>query len=212
MTRVAKTGALVAGAALLLTACSGGGERTANPAPSSSAPGTSATSSGSTTALPYAGAPKVANPLPASVLSGAPCDTALTPEQVKQAIGIQVPGKPGDLGGVGLTCAWANEDTLGQIFVGFVTETHAGLSGVYENTKPKNPVWRPLPDIQGFPAVAHSNNTDRDCAVSVGLADDLSVDVSGIVGDSKRGKVDSCDVAAQMADLVVTTLKKRAGA
>jgi hypothetical protein len=162
--------------------------------------------------LPYAGAPKVANPLPASVLAGNPCDTALTPEQVKQAIGIQVAGRPGTTGGIGPTCSWFNENTLGKIFVGYVTEDHNGLSGVYENTKPKNPVWRPLPDIQGFPAVAYSNNTDQNCMVTIGLADDMSVDVSGFVGDSKRGKIDSCDLAAQMAGLVVTTLKKRAGA
>jgi hypothetical protein len=98
------------------------------------------------------------------------------------------------------------------VIVGFVTEDHNGLSGVYENTKPKSPVWRPLPDIQGFPAVAHSDNTDHDCAVTVGLADDVSIDINGFLGDSKRGKADSCDATAQMAGLVVTTLKKRAGA
>ncbi|OXM42540.1 DUF3558 domain-containing protein [Amycolatopsis alba DSM 44262] len=210
MTKAAKCSALAAGIAVLLGACATGDPTDTVSQTPSSAP---ASSNSPNTSLPYAGAPKVTNPLPASVLSGDPCSTALTPGQVKQAIGVEVPGKPNNLvETVGNGCTWANSATLGQILVTYVTKTHDGLSGVYKNSQPKNPIWRPLADIQGFPAVAYSNNKDQDCTVTIGIADDLSVDVGGFLGDGKRGKADSCEVTAQMAGLVVSTLKQRAGA
>ena len=198
---------------VVLAGCSTGGAIDTSAPPTSrdvSAPSTSRT----TSTMPYAGAPKVSNPLPASVLDGDPCANALTPEQVKQAIGVQVAGKPNTLvaEALGPSCAWANITSLGQIIVTYVTQPRTGLSGVYKNTKPKNPVWREISDLHGFPAVAFSDNTDHDCTVTIGIADDLSVDVGGILGDTKRGKADSCEVVAQMAGLVVDTVKKRAGA
>jgi hypothetical protein len=89
------------------------------------------------------------------------------------------------------------------------------LSGVYQNTKPQSGVWKPLADIQGFPAVAYAGNpgqTPKDyCIATVGLADDITVDVSLALGKTKIGTVDPCDLAGQAADAVVTTLKAKAG-
>src|SRR3954468_7758543 len=106
--------------ALLVTGCSGGTPAT-NPTPTSaSAPG----SSSSATTLPFAGAPKVANPLPASVLSGDPCTDALTPEQVKTAIGVEVQGKRKDVAALGPYCSWFNPASLGRVAVSFTINTH----------------------------------------------------------------------------------------
>src|SRR4051794_1560101 len=92
--------AVVAAAAVLLSACTGGGgggsESSSQPVPSSSA-----------AALPFSGAPKVPNPLPASVLGGDPCTDALTPEQVKTAIGIEKQGERDDLPALGAGCRWS---------------------------------------------------------------------------------------------------------
>jgi len=91
-----------------------------------------------------------------------------------------------------------------------------GLSGVYQNIKPQSGVWKPLTDIQGFPAVAHAGNPGQVpqdyCIVTVGLADDLAVDLSLTLGKTKIGSVDPCDVASQAADAAVSTLKAKAGA
>jgi hypothetical protein len=47
------------------------------------------------------------------------------------------------------------------------------------------------------------------CQVAVGLADDLSIEVGLFLGDSKVGKVNPCDVTAQVAALMVTSLRKK---
>ena len=193
-----------------VTACSGH-PATGTPPPAS-APITTTNAS-----LPFAGAPKVPNPLPDSVLGGNPCADALTADQVKDALGTPTESKSDQTAGVGRSCSWYNHSTLGQISVGYNTETHTGLSGLFQNTKPAAALWKVLPPIQGFPAVAHSITKGADtsttfCQVTVGLADDIAVDVSGFLGPAKQGKVDPCDVTAQAAGLVVTALSQKAGA
>jgi hypothetical protein len=87
---------------------------------------------------------------------------------------------------------------------------------VYQNTQPQSGVWKVLPAIQGFPAVAHAGRKgttpDDYCQVSIGLADDLAIDVGVTLGTTKIGAADPCEVTAQIADQVVTTLRAKAGA
>src|SRR5207248_7181239 len=133
--------------------------------------------------LPFAGAPKVIHPLPLSVLVGDPCTDALTPQQVATTIGVNVAGRRVDIPQLGPACAWNNHETGGAVGVSYVLNTHVGLSGVYANTQPKAALWRELPPIQGFPAVAHAGGKgDRVpagfCQASVGLADTFSIDVN----------------------------------
>jgi hypothetical protein len=153
--------------------------------------------------------------LPASVLSGAACATALTSQQLTTILGMAPPGKPTS-DTVGTTCDWGNSDKGSGVTVAYDTKDHTGLSGFYENTKPKAVVWKELPAIQGFPAVAHVTPNGGDpsyfCQVSIGIADDLSVDVSIILSDAKKGKVDPCQVTAVAADMVVTNLRQKPGA
>ena len=194
---------------VLATACGHGGNSVSPlPANTTSAATTSA-------ALPHSGAPKVEHPLPASVLSGAPCATALTSQQLTTILGIAPTGKPGS-DAVGTTCNWDNSDKNSHVTVSYDTLDHAGLSSVYENTKPQAIVWKPLPAIQGFPAVAHVTTSGGDpsyfCQVTIGIADDLAVDVSIGLGPAKKGKVDPCQVTAVAADMVVTNLRQKAGA
>ncbi|GAB3353335.1 DUF3558 domain-containing protein [Amycolatopsis echigonensis] len=167
--------------------------------------------------LPHSGAPKVEHPLPASVLSGQPCQDALTSDQLNQIFGTVPQGKPGSLPGLGLDCKWNNIDSGAGLTVGYTTQTHQGLSALYQNTKPQAKVWRVLPPIQGFPAVAastfSSGTQDGFCAVSVGVADDLSFDASLTPSDAKRASgADPCELSARVADMVVTNLKRKAGA
>ncbi|WP_037360367.1 DUF3558 domain-containing protein [Amycolatopsis orientalis] len=210
MTR--RTLATVLGAvavASVAAGCSGG---------SAAPPSTSTPASASTAAaLPHSGAPKVEKPLPASVLSGQPCQEALTPDQLNQIFGTAPQGKPDNLAGLGPNCKWNNIDSGAGLTVSYTTQTHQGLSALYQNTKPQAKVWRELPPIQGFPAVAHSTYSsgtqDGFCAVSVGIADDLSFDASLTPSDAKRASgADPCELSARVADMVVTNLKRKAGA
>jgi hypothetical protein len=197
-------------ASVALAGCSGSSVTTGTAAP---APGGSESSSAQT--LPYAGAPSVADPLPESVVAGDPCTDALTPAQVEDALGVKVPGTPGSTPGLGRKCDWSNVDTTAVVSVFFITETRQGLSVLYANVKPQAKVWNVLPEVQGFPAVAYlsadGGDPKRTCGVSVGLADDVAVDVEVALSRAKIGTVDPCAVAPKAADAVVTTLRRKAG-
>jgi hypothetical protein len=120
-----------------------------------------------------------------------------------------------DLPPLGPQCRWSNLDRGTQVDVGYDIKTHAGLSGLYQNTKPQSGVWKPIANVQGFPAVAHGGNPGQPpkdiCVVSVGLADNFSINVSIVLSTAKQGTTDPCDVAGQAADAAVTTLKAKAG-
>ncbi len=166
--------------------------------------------------VPFAGAPKVSSPLPEFVLAGDPCADALMPEQVKVAIGVTVPGRRIDTPALGPACAWNNHGTGGAVGVSYVLNTHVGLSGVYANTKPRAGLWRELPPIQGFPAVAHAGGKGEKvpagfCQASVGLADSFSIDVNLSLGESKKYAVDACNLVSQVADMAITSLRVKAG-
>ncbi|MGW4521068.1 DUF3558 domain-containing protein [Amycolatopsis sp. NPDC004378] len=206
--------AMVLTSLVVLSACTDkGAPGTASPAPSTSgdtATGNTSVPSSTGQALPYGGAPKVADPLPAAVLSGDPCSDALTPEQVQQALGNSNPGKPDSIA-TGASCSWYNPSTSAKVAVTYVTKTHAGLSAVYANVKPATPAWKELSPIDGFPAVAH-HFTTGDCTISVGIADDLSVDVTGFLSSAKEDAgADPCESTARAAGTVVENLKKKAG-
>ncbi|MGW7534617.1 DUF3558 domain-containing protein [Amycolatopsis sp. NPDC054798] len=198
--------------AVLLAGCSGGS--TSSPTPGVTSAPASSSATGKT--LPYAGAPKVEHPMPDSVLSVHPCDGALTLEQVKTLLGKPVQGEHADNPAIGAECHWPNNDSGSLVTVIYSTEVADGLSASYANTRPQAPVWRPLSPIQGLPAVAASvyklqATTKAFCQVIVGISDQKTVDVSVTLGDSKVGKKDPCDVAAIVADMVVTNLRQKAG-
>jgi hypothetical protein len=198
----------------LCAACTGNGSTPSDtPAPSTGPvqpPASSATAN-----LPFAGAPAVANPLTASVLSGDPCADAFTPAQAEDFLGAPLDKERTDLQELGPQCTWSNLSQGSQISVGYDVKTHAGLSGLYENTKSQVGVWKPIADIGGFPAVAHAGEpgqTPKDlCVTSVGFANDLSVNVSVYVSREKQGTLDPCDASTDVANAVVTTLKAKAG-
>ncbi|MFF0146821.1 DUF3558 domain-containing protein [Amycolatopsis sulphurea] len=179
--------------------------------------GTNGTPSPSTQGktLPYGGAPKVEHPLPASVLSGDPCQEGLTTQQLTEALGTPSAGRKKEVPVLGSTCTWDNDASGAQVSVGYTTKVPDGLSAVYSNTKKQAKLWRELPPIQGFPAVAGStfDATAKDgfCQVSVGITDQLTTDIGLTLGETKRGTSDPCDVAARIADMVVTNLRQKAG-
>ncbi|GAA1035509.1 MULTISPECIES: DUF3558 domain-containing protein [Amycolatopsis] len=202
----------IATTVVLVAGCSGGS--TPSPPPVSS--GVPASSSAAGKTLPYAGAPKVEKPLPDSVLTVHPCDSAFTSGQVGKILGKEIQGKQADNASLGAQCHWVNSDSGAALTVLYVTKVSDGLSAVYANSKPQSTVWRPLPLVQGLPAVAHSTygpQGDKSfCQVSIGISDEHDVDVSVTLSPSKVGAKDPCDVTAQISDMVVANLKQKAGA
>ncbi|MFI5609934.1 DUF3558 domain-containing protein [Amycolatopsis sp. NPDC051903] len=204
----ARSALVVFGVALAagLTACSSGNSPSA---PSSSASAPSSTSQ----ALPHSGAPKVPNPVASSILDNQPCQSGLTAAQLTDLLGEAPQGSPDTTAGLGPSCNWTNSEKGSHVDVAYDSESHEGLSGWYENTKPKAVVWRELPAIQGFPAVAHvtsAGDPSTFCQISIGINDQTTVDVSVGLGPAKKG-TDPCQAATIAAGMVVTNLKQKAG-
>ena len=205
--------ALVCAGAGLLSACSGGTVG-GTPAP---ATGSSALSSGSGAASSSANAddvPKVTTPLPATVLDGSPCDSALTSAQVVSFIGTPKTPERDDIA-TGPACTWFSLDGgSGQIGVYYNTKGPGGLAVTYHNVKPQSERWEPT-SLQGYPAVAgtgkgEDQNATGGCNVFVGIRDDLDFGVSLTLGDNARKRgVDSCEGAKDVANTVLTNLKGR---
>ncbi|PFG50197.1 uncharacterized protein DUF3558 [Amycolatopsis sulphurea] len=149
-----------------------------------------------------------------SVLSGDPCQGALTPGQLHKIFGTVPQGVPDSKAGLGPNCDWQAD---AGVSVGYATQDHQGLSAVYQNAKPQTSVWHELPLIQGFPAVGYIDKAGAAsgdiCTVSVGVADALSFDVVLTLSQAKKNAhADPCESAARVAEMVVTNLRQKAGA
>ncbi|MGW7534615.1 DUF3558 domain-containing protein [Amycolatopsis sp. NPDC054798] len=209
--RFASVAAVAAVGATFVAGCSGGSVPTSDTGAMSPLP----SAAGKT--LPYAGAPKVEHPLPESVLSTHPCDSALTPDQVGEALSKIPRGEHDDKPELGAQCHWTNSDVGAGVSVIYVTKVSDGLSAVYANTKPQSTVWHPLSSMQGLPAVAHSTYSTEGsksfCQVSVGISDKYTVGVSVNLSPAKVGsRQDPCSAAVQVAGMVITNLKRKSGA
>ncbi|SEP54175.1 DUF3558 domain-containing protein [Amycolatopsis saalfeldensis] len=204
-TRAQLVALVIVATTALVASCSG------TPAVPATTPPPSLTTSA---ALPHSGAPKVNNPLPASVLTTDPCQSGLTTDQLKTILGTAPQGEPNQAAGIGPSCSWTNSDKGSHVAVAWDRQSHDGLSGWYENTKPQAVKWQELPAIQGFPAVAHVTPSggapDEFCQISIGITDEATADVTIGLGPAKKGKVDPCQVTAQVADMVVTNLRQKA--
>jgi hypothetical protein len=173
--------------------------------PSGSAP----SSNNSGQELPFAGAPKVDDPLDTTRFQRDPCQ-ALNTEQV-QSLGFSTDGEPRDAA-LGKACTWKNPGTQGLAEVHFLDRNPNGLSGEYQaNEDGKYAYFNPLPPIEGYPAVATDIVDDRDsggCTVVVGVSDKVTFEVSLRLSQENIGHKDPCQVAAMVAGLALQTMKK----
>ncbi|MER6664747.1 DUF3558 domain-containing protein [Amycolatopsis japonica] len=188
---------------LLLSACDGdrGTPTPTTPAASSSAAG-----------VPNSGAPAVRNPLPAKVLDGSPCESALTPQQLETFIGEPKPAEP-STDALGTACRWSSASGSGAGFtISYQIKSDQGISLPYKNVKPKAARWVELEPIDGYPAIGYTNiQDDNGCAVVVGVSDQLAYSVSLSLGDkaTQQGK-DGCKLGRDVAAEVLKNLKGRA--
>jgi len=171
----------------------------------------------STTAPPNASAPaddvpKVSNPLPATVLDGSPCDSALTNDQLSGFLGKSTPAAPQE-NSLGTMCQWSSASGTGAgITVTYQTKSDKGLALAYQNVQPKAARWKVLDPIQDYPAIAYSDFDDKRAGVIVvGVTDSLAYSVSLTLGDKAASEnKDAFDLGPQVADAVMTNLKARA--
>jgi hypothetical protein len=171
---------------------------------SSSAPQTSGEEE-----LPFAGAPKVANPLDTSRYEQDSCQS-LTADQAQS---LDLP-PAGTIIKVPLSkaCEWKNPTTRGYVKIAFIVDDPRGLSPEYDaNNRRKYAYFDALPNIEGFPAVARDIVDDRDkgyCSVVVGVADDMVFDTSVQLSQVNVGIDDPCKTAVDVAELALQTMKQ----
>lgn len=158
--------------------------------------------------LPFAGAPKVDNPLDTSRYEKEPCE-ALTADQA-QSLNLPPTGVINNDVALGVGCVWRNSTTHGYVGIDFLVQDPRGLSPEYQN-RTKYDFFEVLPDIEGFPAIARGGSTDRDhgiCTVMVGVADDMVFASNVQLSQVNIGQKEPCDVAAQVAGLAVQTMRR----
>lgn len=211
--RIRHCGPVVGLLCLAAAGCTTASPGEATPAPTSevSSTGSAPTSSGGG-GLPSNGAPKVEDPLEdTSRFEKDPC-SILTAAQT-QDLKVPATGREED-GTVGLDCEWNNKDTRGWVAIGFLTNNDRGLSAFYaENRRKPYAYLTPLPDIEGYPAIA-SDSLDRRsqgvCLVQVGVTDQLAFHVDLHLSPANVGTTDACETAAQVAGMALQTMKEGA--
>ncbi|HYQ67673.1 DUF3558 domain-containing protein [Actinophytocola sp.] len=162
--------------------------------------------------LPFAGAPKVENPLGTSSYEEDPCKS-LSEDQAKY-LGLPSTGTIDHNVVLGVGCDWVNKETGGEVEIVFVVDDPTGLSSEYDaNKRGEWKFFEELPDIEGYPAVARGDPDDRDighCTVVVGVADDMAFETILRLSDVNVGRLKPCDVASEVAGLALKTMKQGA--
>ncbi|WP_246127652.1 DUF3558 domain-containing protein [Amycolatopsis rhizosphaerae] len=154
--------------------------------------------------------PTVSSPLPVAVISKHPCDSALTDAQVKDLLGEISPRFHTD-NQAGLLCQWQKQSTGATVAIGWLTGLKDGLNQVYANQK-DDAYFQPS-EIEGFPALVYDitdRKPDTNCAISIGIADKVAIDVGFTVGTNRSGKQNPCDAAKVIAGMVLDNLKAAA--
>lgn len=105
-------------------------------------------------------------------------------------------------------CGWTKPSTAAGINVAWMTGLKNGLSDYY--AKKQTDAYQQPITIGGYPALIYDPidvSPVGDCAIGVGIADNLAFDVHFIVGSNRYGKQNPCDVAKIIAEDVLSNLK-----
>ncbi len=158
--------------------------------------------------LPTDGAPKVEEPLDISRFEQDPCSTLAT-DQIKN-LNLPATGEEEAIP-YGVGCTWRNPSTRGSASVGILNGTGTGLSGAYAADKRGDYAYfNPLPDVEGYPAVATDLEDRRSsgiCIVLVGVTDEVAVQFSVRLSEANVGQKEPCEVAADVAGMALQTMK-----
>jgi|SRR6476469_1583354 len=176
----------------------------------STATNSSRSSGGNGEELPFAGAPKVDDPLDTSRYEQDPC-RALTADQT-ESLNLPRTGKTMENVALGVGCSWRNSDTWGEAEIVFIVGDPRGLSPEYESkTQGEFPDFEELPKIEEYPAITRKGPGENgDCTVVVGVADDMAFESNIQLSRDNIGKKEPCQVASQVAGLAIQTMKRGA--
>ncbi len=195
----------------LLASCSNTSEGTPRPTPTTetSAESPSGSDEPDGEELPFAGAPKVNDPLETTRYQQDPC-LALTSGQTEE-LNVNSPGEPRD-GALGNACNWGGkDDRRALVELAFLDEYPFGLSAAYQaNEDGKFDFFKVLPPIEGYPAVAFAGTDDRQnggCAVDAGVSDEIAFGVMIRLSTANVGEKDPCETAAMVAGMALRTMK-----
>jgi hypothetical protein len=181
-----------------------------NPRSTDTSGSTPRTSDNQADDLPFAGAPKVNDPLDTNRYEQDPCKS-LTSAQA-QELTLPPPGEIMDDVALGTGCMWRNPDTRGLVEIVFLVDDPRGLSPEYDaNDRGKWVYFDVLPDIEGYPAITRAGVDQRDiggCTVVVGVADDMAFLSSVQLSPVNVGKVDPCVAASDVAGMALQTMKE----
>ncbi|GAB3486686.1 DUF3558 domain-containing protein [Amycolatopsis cihanbeyliensis] len=158
-------------------------------------------------ALPTDGVPKVANPLDTTAIEADPC-RAVTKAEI-ESVGSPVKGvEPDAQDPLGPECSWTLATGHGQVGAGPLTADSLGLSGVYAKHK-KNQIetFKPVQSVNGYPGVIYGES-DMDCALTVGVRDDLGYDVIFQAGLKNPNRGNTCPAAIKVAEFAIEHIKE----
>lgn len=195
---------------LLLASCTttSHGQATPETTTSASTDSTSPSPTDDNADLPTNGAPKVDNPLDTTRYQDDPCATLTA----SQATDLNLPAT-GERTSVarGVGCEWENPDIRGSVLIGFLTGIHSGLSSAYATNEAGDfAYFVPLPEINGYPAVAADIEDRRSrgiCTIAVGVTDKLVSQVTVHLSTANVDQKDPCEVTADVADMALQTMK-----
>ena len=194
------------------TTTSHGDPRPANTAENTASSTAPATSDDGEEGLPFAGAPKVTEPLDTSRYEQDPC-RSLTADQAR-SLDLPATGTITDMVALSRACEWKNPTTRGYVQIFFIVDDPRGLSPEYDvKNRGGWKFFEELPDIEGHPAIARGNPDDRDngyCTVVVGVADDMVFGSTVQLSQVNIGIENPCEAAADVAELALQTMKQGA--
>jgi len=167
-------------------------------------------SSQSASSLPTDGAPNVNNPIVNTAgVETDPC-SALTSAQIESFGGKVDRSRIDDLS-LGKNCVWVYDNQYGSIGAGLVTGNKDGLSGIYyQNSHGGLTTFKPVPAIEGYPAVQYANGgeLDGECTLAVGIRNDLVYTVIPRLDTGNPRRSEACDIATKVAQLAIKHLKE----
>jgi hypothetical protein len=167
------------------------------------------TSGTDATELPYAGAPKVGDPLDTGRFEQDPCQ-ALTSAQAGD-LEVEWPGESREAP-LGKACTWRGQnDRSALVEVAAQDKYPFGLSAVYQGEADgKWAFFEELDPVEGYPAVSYGQVDQRDtggCRVEIGVSDEIAFDVVLQLSAKNVAKKEPCETAAMVAGKVLQTMK-----
>jgi Protein of unknown function (DUF3558) len=150
----------------------------------------------------------VSHPLDTTAFQKTPCSVLTAAQLTQFNIGTQ--GQQDSSAPLGPACNWNDDTGPSNMTLGVIIVTQGqGLAGIYSQ-KSTYPVFQPLANVGGYPAVIALTADGRSqglCQVSVGVTNNVLVEVSVALRAGAPDVSNPCPRNQNIATAVVQTLK-----